>query len=74
MKIEIHPSAENNFNLKANELVRLVIEHPSIPIGNQGFKSDVPVVKTITDEDIIGSPDLSIRNNLGQTVVLFTTR
>ena len=68
MKIEIHPSAENNFNLKANELVRLVIEHPSVPIGNQGFKSDVPVVKTITDKDIIGSPDLSITNNLGQTV------
>ena len=71
MKIEIHPSASDNFNKKADELLRLVKEFPIEPPKRASFPSDLHVAGSITEKDIIGDVDLTLSDYRGDTVARF---
>ena len=71
MKINIHPSASNNFNKKADELLGLVAEFTIESPQQEGFPSDLHIVEHITEKDIIGDIDVSLNDYRGNTIARF---
>ena len=71
MVINIHPSAADNFNKRANDLVSLVIEFPPEPSRQESFPSDLHVAATLTDKDIIGDIDVATSDYRGKTITRF---
>jgi len=71
MDIEIHPSAEANFNDKAESLISCICECPREKSGEQGFSPDIHIVGNITDEDIIGEINESTSDYKGRTIARF---
>lgn len=71
MKFTIHPSAAENYNKKANELLNLVEECPIEPPKSVAFKSDMFIAGTITEKDIIGSAEFASSDYKGNTVARY---
>ncbi|MGL5874363.1 MAG: hypothetical protein ACRC2R_18660 [Xenococcaceae cyanobacterium] len=71
MSINIHPSAANNFNTKASDLVELIEEFPREEARQKSFPSDLYVVATITEKDIIGDIETSFSDYRGNTIARF---
>lgn len=71
MAFEIHPSAENNFNQKAQELVKLIKKFPTASKETDTFQSDRHIAATLTEKDIIGEPDTTSADYLGRTIERF---
>lgn len=71
MDIEIHPSAETNFNEKAQGLISCVSECPRGNAEEQGFSPDIHIAANITDEDIIGVVNESTSDYKGRTLARF---
>lgn len=68
---EIHPSAKNNFDSKAELLMDLLTEVSSEPEREINFISDVHVAATISDNDIIGPLKETINDYRGNTIGRF---
>lgn len=70
MKIEIHPEAEANFNLKAEELLLLITPHVEKE-PRDTFPSETYVEHTINEKDIIGKMGHSLVNFKGDEIAKF---
>lgn len=68
---EIHPSARDNFDSKAESIMGLLAEVPREPEPTKRYNSDVHVAATITDDDIIGSLKEAVSDYRGNTVGRF---
>jgi len=71
MNIDLHPSAVENFNKKADELLNLITEFPPEPPQPKSFPSDIHIAASISDKDIIGEPEVSMADYPGNTVNRF---
>lgn len=71
MGIRIHPSASDNFNKKAGELLGLVKELPTESSRQAGFPSDLYVAASISEKDIVGDVDTSLSDYQGNTIDRF---
>ncbi|MCK4816048.1 hypothetical protein KA005_09770, partial [bacterium] len=71
MTINIHPSAANNFNEKAAELIGLIEVFPTVEEKKDSFPSDLHVAASITDKDIIGDIEVATSDYRGNTVARF---
>lgn len=71
MLINIHPSAENNYNKKANELIELIEEFPTEEKKKSSFPSELYVAASLTEEDIIGDIEVSSSDYRGNTIQRF---
>ncbi len=54
MIINIHPSAADNYNKKAGELLEFIIEYPPNRERQEEFSSHLHVAGSFTDKNIIG--------------------
>jgi hypothetical protein len=68
---EIHSSAQNNFDYKAEQIMDLLAEVPREPERGRKFNSDVHVAATITDNEIIGPLKEAVSDYKGNTVGRF---
>jgi hypothetical protein len=68
MKLEIHPSAENNFNERAARILGKVRELPQERPQDSAFPSERHVSMSVRQEDMIGEPELVQRNSFGAVV------
>jgi hypothetical protein len=68
---EIHPSAKNNFDSKAELLMDLLTEVPREPERERIFNSEVHPAATITDNEIIGPIKEAISDYKGNTIGRF---
>jgi hypothetical protein len=71
MTINIHPSAANNFNTKAEDLIRLIEEFPRQLTSKESFPSDLQVAATISTEDIIGDVEVATSDYRGDTITRY---
>lgn len=71
MTINIHPSATDNFNNKANELLAIIEELPSEETKQEDFPSDLHIAASFTEKDIIGNIDVASSDYRGNTVARF---
>lgn len=71
MTLNIHTSAADNFNNKAGELVKLVIEFPFESNQSVDFPSELHVAATLTEADIIGEIDVATTDYRGKTISRF---
>jgi hypothetical protein len=71
MELNIHPSAESNFNSKAEELLLCIQKVPPSQYHGKQFFSDIHVAATITDEEIIGEIQESTGDYRGKTLERF---
>lgn len=71
MTIDIHPSAADNFNKKASELIDFVTEFPPERPRPKSFPTDLHIAASLTDKDIIGDIDISTTDYKGRTVARF---
>ncbi len=69
--VEIHPSAEDNFNSKANALIERIEKVPRENQPAPRFESEIHVGAAITDKDIIGEPQEASSDYRGNTVGRF---
>lgn len=65
---DIHPSAKENFNNKANAFTSLIKKYPTIRENIVTAPCDIHVAASITDKDIIGDLKESISDYRGNTV------
>jgi hypothetical protein len=65
---DIHPSAIENFNKKANDLLPLIKKSPVINRNIAPVNSDIHVAAVITEEDMIGGLKESISDYRGNAV------
>jgi hypothetical protein len=71
MSFNIHPSAIENFNTKAQELVSLIQEFTEKSTQKNSFPTDSYISMNLTEDDIIGEVEqLTISNN-GETIEKF---
>jgi len=68
MIINIHPSAVDNFNKKADELLGFIIERPFKRERQEEFSSHLHVAGSFTDKDIIGEIEVSSSDYKGNTI------
>lgn len=68
MTINIHPSAADNFNKKADELYDLVKELPQNVAQQESFPSDLHIAGSIIDEDIVGDIKVATSDYQGNTI------
>lgn len=68
---EIHPSAENNFNLKAYSLIKKIEAMPQQDKWIPKFETEVHVAAAITDQDIIGEFQEQLNDYRGNTIAKF---
>lgn len=71
MSINIHPSAENNFNKKAAEFIDLIEFFPAREESNKSFPSELYVTHEIAEKCIIGAVDISNIDYKGNTTQSF---
>lgn len=71
MTINIHPSAANNFNEKADELIGLIEVFPTVEEKKNSFPSDLHVAASLTDKDIIGDIEVATSDYRGNIVTRF---
>lgn len=73
MKLELHPSAVNNFNEKADLLLLELVSKPKVSKQNSesSFKPDIFVNTLITEKDIIGEISISTVNSVGNKVAQY---
>ena len=71
MDFRIHPSASDNFNRKARELLGLVKELPTESSRQAGFPSDLHIAASIGEKDIIGDVDTFLSDYQGNTIDRF---
>lgn len=67
MTLNIHTSAADNFNKKSLALVQSVKVIPVSEPSQRSFPSELHVVATLTDKDIIGDIDVAASNYRGET-------
>lgn len=69
---DIHPDAQNNFNEKAQALIRCINDIP-IPqtLRNKSFDPDIYVKMHLTDKDIIGEISMGAVDFLGEQVAFY---
>ncbi|MES2917995.1 MAG: hypothetical protein V4729_05180 [Pseudomonadota bacterium] len=65
--IDIHPSAIENFNRKAELLIPLLKVMPRQAMEGRPLSNDMPIGVTITDKEIIGEIKESIGDHKGRT-------
>lgn len=68
MIINIHPSAVDNYNKKADELLGFIIECPPKKERQEQFSSHLHVAGSFTDKDIIGEIEVSSSDYKGNTI------
>ncbi|WLT38115.1 hypothetical protein NON20_21640 [Synechocystis sp. B12] len=71
MSFEIHPSAIENFNKKAQELTSLIKEFTQNSSKRNSFPTDLHISANLTKDDIIGEIITSTINNNGETIAKF---
>jgi hypothetical protein len=69
--ITIHPSAQQNYNAKAKELLGLISKIPRDPSKGSRPQSEVHISATITDKNIIGNLQETLVDYRGMTVGRF---
>lgn len=69
--IEIHPSAQENYNQKVSSLVGSIVKAPREDKECDGFNSDIHVAVSIGDGDIIGEIQEELVDCKGVTVGRF---
>jgi hypothetical protein len=69
---DIHPDAQNNFNEKAQALIRCIKDVPTAqPLRNKSFDPDIYVKMHLTDKDIIGEISMGAVDFLGEQVAFY---
>lgn len=71
MTINIHPSAVENYNKKADDLLDLVDEFPPDNVQQEGFSSELHIAASLTDKDIIGDIEVATSDYRGNTIARF---
>lgn len=71
MIINIHPSAANNYNAKADELIKLIEVFPLEKGNKSSFPSDLHVAASFTEKDIIGDIEVATSDYRGNTIQRF---
>jgi hypothetical protein len=71
MSFNIHPSAIQNFNKKAQELISLIKEFIENSTKKNSFPTDLYISANLTKDDIIGEVVESTINNNGETIEKF---
>jgi hypothetical protein len=71
MFLQLHPSAKDNFDAKAEQLVSLVSEKPELPRADPAFQSDLLPSATITEADVIGEITESDADYRGRDVAKY---
>jgi len=71
MNIDIHPSAADNFNTKADALIKHIGEFQHAVGTNEGFLSEVHMARSLTDKDIVGGIDFTTSDYKGNTIERF---
>ncbi|PTQ81936.1 HEPN domain-containing protein [Nitrosomonas ureae] len=65
---DIHPSARENFNIKANAFMQLIKKSPKINRNTVTANSEIHIAANITEKDIIGDLKESISDYRGNVV------
>ena len=68
MIINIHQSAVDNYNMKADELLEFIIECPPDRKSQEEFSSHIHIAGSFTDKDIIGDIEVLSSDYRGNTI------